>query len=391
MRPRTLRLLASILVLFGGLIYLVSATVRDLTPVTPVDRGNPGSPVSGLSHSQYQRFLKYKEFFQRHYPEIVSKQPLGLGLINSIPDLSIEYMASAQHGNRHHRPSAGIPRIVLGLPDTMNRVGRFGAKGETSALLMQCQLLLGQSKTIGTQSTALEPTTDNGGPDSDALDKARIPQRLQYYLSLLAPPEPLSETPLSLKGQSVFNRISCAVCHQPTYQSREGVWLFDPEGSPPQWVKGKTPDGRQTLELLNEPKLVRLRALEEKPVRAYSDFLLHDLSDPQAQPGQPQPSSSAHLNAAKANLSKKANQVSTVKKEEKAQNDISSMLNDPNAYLTAPLWGLRYKKNFMHNGKAASIEEAIRMHGGQAKSSADQWRSLDKESKDALAAFLQSL
>lgn len=64
---------------------------------------------------------------------------------------------------------------------------------------------------------------------------------------------------------------------------------------------------------------------------------------------------------------------------------------------TAPLWGVGlYKKvsgeaNFLHDGRARSVEEAILWHGGEAKKSKDDFMALDSKSRDKVIGFLNSI
>lgn len=65
---------------------------------------------------------------------------------------------------------------------------------------------------------------------------------------------------------------------------------------------------------------------------------------------------------------------------------------------TPPLWGLGLSKNsqggeyfLMHNGSAASIEEAILLHGGEGTQSKSGFQSLSVEEKKKLIQFLESL
>jgi CxxC motif-containing protein (DUF1111 family) len=58
---------------------------------------------------------------------------------------------------------------------------------------------------------------------------------------------------------------------------------------------------------------------------------------------------------------------------------------------TQPLWGLRTKKNFMHDGRATDLDDAILMHGGEAEKVRDRYKALSPSEKDAMRAFLTSL
>jgi len=67
-------------------------------------------------------------------------------------------------------------------------------------------------------------------------------------------------------------------------------------------------------------------------------------------------------------------------------------------FRTTPLWGLGFsetlskvKANFLHDGRARTIEEAILWHGGEAESSQEQFKNLSKVDRDAILRFLRSL
>lgn len=53
--------------------------------------------------------------------------------------------------------------------------------------------------------------------------------------------------------------------------------------------------------------------------------------------------------------------------------------------------GLRLSERFLHDGRAGSIEEASRLHGGEGAAARDAFRALDGPARQALLAFLKSL
>ena len=94
-------------------------------------------------------------------------------------------------------------------------------------------------------------------------------------------------------------------------------------------------------------------ALANKPVGLYSDLLLHDmgrLGDGTAQG------------------------VATV----------SEMR-------TAPLWGLRLRDRYLHDGRASTLDMAVRAHDGEAAVARDRYTKLTPAKRNALMAFLASL
>ena len=64
---------------------------------------------------------------------------------------------------------------------------------------------------------------------------------------------------------------------------------------------------------------------------------------------------------------------------------------------TPPLWGIGLSRtvnsahNFLHDGRARTLEEAILWHGGEATVSREAYAGLAKPDRDALIAFLESL
>ena len=63
----------------------------------------------------------------------------------------------------------------------------------------------------------------------------------------------------------------------------------------------------------------------------------------------------------------------------------------PNEIRTPPLWGLRVRSPLMHDGRAATIEDAIRMHGGEAAAVRSEFDRLAAAEHQALMDFLNSL
>ena len=68
-----------------------------------------------------------------------------------------------------------------------------------------------------------------------------------------------------------------------------------------------------------------------------------------------------------------------------------------NEWRTPPLWGIGLtqtvnpKATFLHDGRAATLEEAILWHGGEAEASKESFRTMSGEDREALIAFLKSL
>jgi CxxC motif-containing protein (DUF1111 family) len=94
-------------------------------------------------------------------------------------------------------------------------------------------------------------------------------------------------------------------------------------------------------------------ALSEKPVALYSDLLLHDMG---------------------------------------ALNDgIAQADAGTNEMKTPPLWGLRVTAPYLHDGRAATIDQAIRLHDGEAKRVRDRYAAMPAAQRQQLLDFLNTL
>ena len=58
---------------------------------------------------------------------------------------------------------------------------------------------------------------------------------------------------------------------------------------------------------------------------------------------------------------------------------------------TPALWGLRVRRPLLHDGSAATIEDAIARHAGEAQIAREGFIRLDERTRASLLAFLQSL
>jgi len=96
-----------------------------------------------------------------------------------------------------------------------------------------------------------------------------------------------------------------------------------------------------------------INALSEKAVPLYSDLLLHDMG--RLSDGMPQGAATGR------------------------------------EMRTAPLWGLRASAPYLHDGRADTVEAAIRAHEGEAVISRDRFLKLSPTERAALLEFLGSI
>lgn len=128
-------------------------------------------------------------------------------------------------------------------------------------------------------------------------------------------------------------------------------------------VENKDEKGEQLFEQIGctSCHIPSLSSSKDKPVYVYSDFLLHDMGE----------------------------ELSDGRVEFMAQ---------PNEWRTAPLWGINsYDKaigksaEYLHDGRAKSLEEAILWHGGEALNAKKAFMNLAKQDREKLLKFLGEL
>lgn len=140
----------------------------------------------------------------------------------------------------------------------------------------------------------------------------------ENFMRLLAPIERGPEDDETRSGEQFFQSFGCASCHTPVlHTGRHSNPVFD-----------------------------------QKPVRLFSDLLLHDVGT-----GDGIPQAAAQANEIR----------------------------------TPALWGLRLRRPLLHDGSAATADQAIRRHAGEALSSADRYREGTVGERSALLTFLMSL
>ena len=63
----------------------------------------------------------------------------------------------------------------------------------------------------------------------------------------------------------------------------------------------------------------------------------------------------------------------------------------PSEFRTEPLMGIRFSSTFMHDGRATTISQAIRAHGGEGSRARAKFERLSSREREALIRFVRSL
>ena len=255
----------------------------------------------------------------------------GTGLIDAIPDETLRTAA--------RRRFAGWPQVRGRVAQAADgRVGRFGWKGQAATL---GEFILSAAATeIGLEvpghhqaADPRSPLAEPPGPDMTAEECAAL---VAYVRGLPAPiarePDGPREALHIKEGRSLFRSTGCATCHQPKLGPVEGIYS----------------------DLLLHDMSPRLA-----DTGAYGVLLARAVGDPPAPGGVAVPAGTGL--AAEAE------------------------------WRTPPLWGLRDSAPYLHDGRAATIDQAITLHGGEAAPAAARYAQLSTRERQSLDAFLLSL
>ena len=263
----------------------------------------------------------------------------GVGLLEAVPVATV--LALADPNDANGDGISGRPNWVNPAPYVSStelgggagpQLGRFGRKAAVSSLLEQTVSAYHQD--MGITSLQLPDENENPlspvGRISDAAADPEVShntvQSVVHYLRTLAAPTPGPETADRVLGRQLFQQAKCAACHTPQLTT-----------------------GASTV-----------AALSNKTIAAYSDMLLHDMG-PGLADNRPDAAATG------------------------------------SEWRTPPLWGLRLMRKFLngdafllHDGRARSVDEAIRLHGGEAAMSRDAYVALTPAQRAALLAFVES-
>ena len=58
---------------------------------------------------------------------------------------------------------------------------------------------------------------------------------------------------------------------------------------------------------------------------------------------------------------------------------------------TPPLWGCRDSAPYLHDGRAATLRDAIALHGNEASKSMSAFNDIPSDQKEVVIVFLKSL
>ncbi|AZV28737.1 thiol oxidoreductase [Pseudomonas syringae] len=266
----------------------------------------------------------------------VAPPMIGLGLLEAIPEEAILANAAAQA--KENNGINGRPNRVWDDEQQKTVMGRFGWKAGQPNLNQQNVHAFSGDMGLTTSLRPFDDCTDaqtackqapNGnGPDGEPEVSDNILRLVLFYSRNLAVPARRGVNDAQvLAGKNLFFQAGCQSCHTPKYTTAANA---------------------------AEPELAN------QVIRPYSDLLLHDMGEGLAD----------------------------------NRTEFQASGRD---WRTPPLWGIGLTQavsghtQFLHDGRARNLLEAVLWHGGEAKAAQQQVLSFNAEQRAALLAFLNSL
>jgi CxxC motif-containing protein (DUF1111 family) len=257
---------------------------------------------------------------------------IGLGLLEAIPDRTLQRLADPDDANRDG--ISGRVNVVWDRVAAKAVIGRFGWKAEQPSVVQQTAAAFAGDMGITSplivdeNSTATERAAARQASGGTPEASEKVFQAVALYArSLAVPAARTDEDSSAAHGRDLFVHARCSACHVP--QLETGPSLDLPEF------------GRQII-------------------RPYTDLLLHDMGEGLAD----------------------QRPVFAASGREWRTPPLWGL-------------GLIAKVNghtfLLHDGRARNVAEAILWHGGEAAASREAFRTMSRPDRDALLAFLGAL
>jgi CxxC motif-containing protein (DUF1111 family) len=268
----------------------------------------------------------------------MSLNTLGDGFVEAIADETLADIADRQARNTRGAIAGELTRVPVAEAPGAFRVGRFGWKDQHASLVsFSADAYLNE---MGITSP-LQPTENTSmGASLAAYDRVADPEDdgddieifARFMRATKAPSRDaaLAATADAQRGAQLFESVGCANCHVSDI-------VTAPAGT-----------------VINGGAFVVPDALGNKIIHPYGDFLLHNVGT----------GDGVRQNAGRSSTNK---------------------------VRTMPLWGLRTRTRFMHDGASLTFTDAILRHGGEASFVIRSYQSLNDWQRRQILAFLDSL
>ena len=261
----------------------------------------------------------------------IANQIVGLGLLEAVAEAAI--LGFADEFDSDADGISGKPNYVYDVESNSQKMGRFGWKANQPNVKQQVAAAF--SGDMGITSYLFPDEHCPPGVDCGSIPNGGSPEiqdiafdRVVLYSRVLAVPIRRNYNDQDvLKGKKLFNDMQCAACHKPKMQTGDNYFIA---------------------------------GYRNQTIRPYTDLLLHDMGEDLA-------------------------------------DNAPDFLAAGNEWRTPPLWGIGLVQtvnkhtNFLHDGRARNLTEAILWHGGEAKSAKDRFKKLSAKEREDVIKFLNSL
>jgi CxxC motif-containing protein (DUF1111 family) len=204
----------------------------------------------------------------------------------------------------------------------------------------------------------LDPDGDGA---TDELSVGDVTAATLFQATLPAPGRVLPDDPTAqaavANGEGLFATLGCAVCHVPELVLADPVFTEPSPFNPPGNLQVADVGAVLAVDLTAAgpgPHLARELDGSVR-VRAYTDLKRHDMGP-------------------------------ALDNERLVQGGVPT-----EEFLTRKLWGMANEPPYMHHGRALTLDEAIRMHGGEAQAARDAYAALVPDDQADVVEFLETL
>ncbi len=310
----------------------------------------------------------------RQLTEIAQNQAQDVGEPIRIPLIfdGRDYGAVTAH------PDGTLETDELRGIDADLRIRPLGHKGRHADLVsltdeaLQIHLGLQSESRLHTYGDDAETYLGDGGrfdPDEDGVQAEATGAHavlLAAYLSMLPVPQirPPEDPRLAFvwsRGYAVFGEIGCAACHVPTLRIRDMNTVLRATDASVEYRLDLAEVGQdprpQRVDFSPDPMNTIPAGT---PIYAFTDLQRHDMGPELADP-----------------------------RPEILPDGTGEVAG--NLWLTRSLWGLADTAPYLHDGRAATVEEAILAHGGESAPSREAYIASAHADQAALRVFLASL
>ncbi len=257
----------------------------------------------------------------------------GDGFVEAVADDELLKIARKQYESTRGAIQGQAIYVDIAEGKRGKRIGRFGWKDQHASLLSFASDAYLNEMGVTNNFNPTEPTETCNPPGVPEPNNTEdIFNFATFMRALKAPPrdENLASSTEARLGAGLFEQIGCQTCHVSTLHT--------------------VPAGTK----LNGGAYIVPGAIGDKVFHPFGDFLLHDIGTGDGI----------------------------------VQNGPQSTRNK---LRTMPLWGLRTRVEFLHDGRALDLYQAIRQHHGEADEVRERFDRLPAWQKGWIVQFLKSL